>query len=216
MARSFLSTPWLLRANLTFSYHSRPLPFESSLHSRFLWPRNCTCLLRAGPVEGEMHNQGKQRTLDRLTRESRHLRRKSLRRCLTSFLMIPAMAKTFLMGLRAFPSPDSKEWVSVEGAPLPGVSPGIVTHEPHPESGKLVRGSDVQITSMHLRSQCHHCWKWPALSSPGLLSSPPKTDWSITSIWERGRNASIWGKLVKTDGRVQRRAADLKFGKTRI
>lgn len=51
--------PELLRANVRCSYLSRPLPFESNLHSRFLWPRNCTCLPRAGPVEGKMNNRGK-------------------------------------------------------------------------------------------------------------------------------------------------------------
>lgn len=36
------------------SYLGGPLPFESSLHSQFLWPQNCTCQQKAGPVQGKI------------------------------------------------------------------------------------------------------------------------------------------------------------------
>lgn len=40
------------------SYRGEPLPFESSLHSQFLWPQNCTCQRKAGPVQGKIYKQG--------------------------------------------------------------------------------------------------------------------------------------------------------------
>lgn len=82
------------------------------------------------------------------------------------------------MDISVFPNHSSREWVSVKRTPMPVVSPGMWTDGLHGELGKLVWGSDVQITSVHLCGSCHHS---EATYKYKLCSFSPRS--ALSCLW---------------------------------
>ena len=107
--RSFPTPLWHLPTDSKQPHLSGRLPSESSLHSRFLWPQNCTCQPTAGPV-GAKHK--------RIESRNPHIRGKNHNHGLTSFFIILSRLQTLPVDI---PSRNhgSKGWLSGERTPMP-------------------------------------------------------------------------------------------------